>query len=114
MVQDLKGLVPESWHCVDCGVDTAPGCLGRAEMEQALRAANSVQDLTFDEQSEVYTVRDAVWAKAGMTLTDGCLCIGCLEHRLGRRLKPKDFKRDDPLNDLACTARLLNRQKRSP
>ena len=25
----------------------------------------------------------------------GCLYVGCLEARLGRRLKPKDFLRDD-------------------
>ena len=24
----------------------------------------------------------------------GCLCVGCLEKQLGRKLKPKDFKRD--------------------
>jgi hypothetical protein len=30
----------------------------------------------------------------------GCLCIRCLEKRLGRQLKPKDFLRDHEFNDL--------------
>jgi len=32
---DLKGLLPESWCCVDCGRNTAPGHATRAEMEFA-------------------------------------------------------------------------------
>jgi hypothetical protein len=28
----------------------------------------------------------------------GCLCVGCLEKRLGRRLRPKDFERDHGFN----------------
>ena len=38
-------------------------------------------------------VHDAVWAAAGMpTATpSGFLCVGCLERRLGRRLRPDDF-----------------------
>jgi hypothetical protein len=23
-------IIPESWHCIDCGVNTAPGLLNRA------------------------------------------------------------------------------------
>jgi hypothetical protein len=34
----LKGLVPESWHCIDCGFDTAPGFLDQVAMERALEA----------------------------------------------------------------------------
>jgi hypothetical protein len=37
-LDDLKGLVPESWCCVDCGVNTAPGLLNRTEMEKAIAA----------------------------------------------------------------------------
>jgi hypothetical protein len=40
---------------------------------------------------------------------EGCLCIGCLEKRIGRRLKPKDFT-DHPFNQLPGTPRLLNRR----
>jgi hypothetical protein len=61
--------------------------------------------------SEVYTVRDAIWEKAGMEPFGGCLCIGCLEKRLGRRLKPKDFDWNHPFNALPGTPRLLNRRK---
>jgi hypothetical protein len=32
--KDLKGVVPESWCCVDCGVNTASGMMNRAEMEK--------------------------------------------------------------------------------
>jgi hypothetical protein len=40
------------------------------------------------------------------------LCIGCLEKRLGRRLKPKDFQRDHPFNayHMPCTPRLRDRR----
>ena len=37
--------------------------------------------------AEVYTVRPAIWKRAGMEDWGGCLCIGCLEKRIGRRLK---------------------------
>src|SRR5262249_55879031 len=30
---DARGKVPESWCCVDCGVNTAPGSKTRAEVE---------------------------------------------------------------------------------
>jgi hypothetical protein len=49
--------------------------------------------------AEFYMVHDRVWADAGIAADDGCLCIGCLERRLGRRLWPEDFK-DVPLNSL--------------
>jgi hypothetical protein len=66
-----------------------------------------------DHRSEVYTVRDAVWKKAGMEQMGGCLCIGCLEKRLGRKLKPKDFLRGHALNNpiFPGTPRLLRRRK---
>lgn len=41
----------------------------------------------------------------------GFLCIGCLEHRLGRHLKSSDFT-EVPVNEIfhgRKTARLLNR-----
>ena len=42
----------------------------------------------------------------------GCLCIGCLERRIGRKLKPKDFERNHPFNNsgLLCTERLRDRR----
>ena len=31
---DLRGLMPESCACIDCGVNTAPGLVNRAEAEK--------------------------------------------------------------------------------
>ncbi len=55
-------------------------------------------------------VKPAVWKAAGMEAMDGCLCIGCLEKRLGRTLKPKDFPRKHPFNSMPGTDRLLARR----
>jgi hypothetical protein len=109
---DLTGLIPESWCCVDCGVNTAPGCSTRVEMEKQMNAPDYSGSVTqhFDDKSEVYTVRKIIWEKAGMELYGGCLCIGCLESRLGRSLKPKDFQRDDPFGLLPGTRRLMKRR----
>jgi hypothetical protein len=56
---------------------------------------------------------NAVWKAAGMEALGGCLCIGCLEKRLGRRLKPKDFERDHEFNSpqIPGTPRLMKRRK---
>jgi hypothetical protein len=115
---DLRGRAPESWRCIDCDVDTAPGCLARADLERAYKRAyveagmaGSV-DQIIDDQTEVYTVRDSVWKRAGMEPWNGCLCVGCLEKRLGRRLKPKDFNWNDPINQLPGSARLTKRRGR--
>ena len=118
---DFYGM-PESWHCVDCGFDTVPGLTGRSDLEKAAAALgdawrNDTAGISqyVDARSEVYTVRAAVWQKAGMAEDGGCLCIGCLETRLGRRLKPKDFLRNDPFNGdrVPGTARLLKRRGRA-
>jgi hypothetical protein len=60
---------------------------------------------------EVYTVKHEVWKAAGMAPMRGCLCIGCLEKRIGRILTPKDFPKH-ALNILRGTERLLSRQGR--
>ena len=59
-------------------------------------------------------VRSTVWKAAGMEGYGGCLCIGCLEERLGRKLKPKDFMRDHEFNAMPGTERLLNRASGQP
>ena len=52
---------------------------------------------------EWYMVHDRVWAAAGMDTGTiplggrGFLCVGCLEARLGRRLRRRDFI-DAPVN----------------
>ena len=68
-----------------------------------------VAKVTYDDRCEIYTVRDAVWKIAGMEPMGGCLCVGCLEKRLGRRLRPKDFPRRDEFNILPGT-KLIERR----
>jgi hypothetical protein len=108
---DLKGKSPESWFCIDCGVNTAPGCFGRVELERAFDAAGRVKQ-HIDDRSEIYTVHDHVWKAAGMERLGGCVCVGCLEARLGRKLIPDDFPRDRVFNQFPGTPRLLERQGR--
>lgn len=92
---DFKGLVPESWLCVDCGVNTAPSVPNRPDFERAMRLTEAEQvlgkmggqgdpsvNIRITDQCEIYTVRPAVWKAAGMDEMGGCLCIGCLEKRL--------------------------------
>jgi hypothetical protein len=44
-IVDLSGLaVTESWCCVDCGVDTAPGTSNRGEIEEAYKSADYDED----------------------------------------------------------------------
>jgi hypothetical protein len=96
---DLKGITPESWACIDCGINTAPGSPSRVELERRYRTSVAIEKLsgkapelatlTFDERCEVYTVREAVWKAAGMEPMGGCLCVGCLEQRLGRSSEAK-------------------------
>lgn len=82
--------------CDDCGADTAP-CTKRRGCRHAGRW-------------EYYMVEDDVWATAGMPA--GFLCIGCLEARLGRELRPVDFldcllnDPDDPWHTPRLAARL--------
>jgi len=51
---NLEGKVPESWACIDCGINTAPGNLNREQMEQALAADRTNQDVkqTYSELTE--------------------------------------------------------------
>jgi hypothetical protein len=56
--------------CADCGTD----CLPRDPMRG----------------SELFVLRDDVWSVTG--LQDGALCIGCVEARIGRRLRADDFQ----------------------
>ena len=114
------GLVSESHLCIDCGFDTAPGLFDRAESEAIVAKMGKLWDAgyamptqTIDDRSEVYMVRQTVWKAAGMAPWGGCLCIGCLEKRIGRRLSPKDFLRDHPFNQMPGTPRLLDRRGRA-
>jgi hypothetical protein len=108
-----EGAQPESWCCVDCGFNTAPGCLTRAELEEAFANGHYSVPQRYDDKHEIYVVRKTVWEKTGLAAFGGCLCVGCLEARLGRRLRPKDFQRDHPFNLIPVgTPRLLKRRGR--
>lgn len=109
---DLRGKTPESWACIDCGINTAPGMLDRVRMEAAFAADwnNQGVEQTVGNNSEVYMVKPTVWKAAGIEGMGGCLCIGCLEKRIGRSLVPKDFSRHHPFNKTPGTDRLLARR----
>lgn len=88
--------------CADCGIETLP---------------------TDERRAEWYHVHPEVWEQTGLGIDDGCLCIGCLETRLGRTLTRADFT-DAPVNDLGVESfgryawsfrsdRLMNRLGRS-
>jgi hypothetical protein len=104
--------IVESWLCVDCGVNTAPGVPSGPETRLAFALGDEEVDYTFDDQTEVYHVRDKIWEAAGMRPWSGCLCVSCLEQRIGRQLRPKDFARHDARAwaDKPCTDRLLDRR----
>lgn len=68
----------EPYKCLDCQVDTSQ----RTGI------------------SEYYMVLHRLWSS--VVLTSGMLCIGCLEKRLGRKLKPADFL-PCPLNETKRT-----------
>jgi hypothetical protein len=107
---DMRGLTPESWNCIDCGVNTAPGMSNRAQLETAFTIGKSAR-YSFDNQSEVYMVKAKVWKATNTEGMGGCLCIGCLEKRLGRFLRPKDFMRNHPFNSMPGTRRLQARRE---
>jgi hypothetical protein len=88
------------------------GCSTDAEVQAALKnkKRKPVGQMQFSDKSEIYVVRNTVWAKAGAEDWGGCLCVGCLEKRLGRKLRPKDFA-DHPFNDMPGTPRLLERRE---
>ena len=82
-------------------------------MEQALAVDWDDQGVTqtYGELTEIYMVKGPVWEAAGMEPMGGCLCIGCLEKRIGRTLTSKDFLRKHPLNQMPVgTERLLERR----
>jgi hypothetical protein len=59
-------------------------------------------------------VKAKVWAKTGVADMGGCLCIGCLERRIGRELAPKDFMRNHPFNEMPASVRLVARRTGIP
>jgi len=107
----VKDNIVESWLCIDCGVNTAPGVPDGPQTRLDF-ALNGQSEFRHDRNTEVYSVKNALWEQAGMRPWNGCLCIGCLERRIGRQLRPKDFARHDEKvwARMPCTERLLNRR----
>ena len=69
MTTMFRGKTPESWCCVDCGVNTTPGHPNRKELEGLYKLTGKetpVYAATFNDRCEIYTVRDTVWKAAGM------------------------------------------------
>jgi flavoprotein len=57
--QTFRVVVPESWCCIDCGVNTAPGCPTRAEVEQAFDDPKGAASCAQTNTSEmIYAVRE--------------------------------------------------------
>jgi hypothetical protein len=96
------------YRCVDCGDNTFPSRPPPELQEHILRRDGEVT-VPFTAACEVFIVRNFVWKRAGMKPWGGCLCIGCLENRIGRRLKPKDFP-NHVFNTMPGTARLRSRR----
>jgi hypothetical protein len=42
---DLKGATSESWACIDCGINTLPGCPSRVEMERRYKTSAAIKTL---------------------------------------------------------------------
>jgi hypothetical protein len=114
MFADMTGYTSDSHLCIDCGFNTAPGYPTRAELEAKYAGIGRTAEVPacIDSNSEVFLLRHKVWAETGVAEYGGCLCIGCVEKRIGRRLKPKDFLRGHAFNDpdMPGTTRLLQRR----
>ena len=104
----VRGKQPETWLCVDCGLNTAPGMADRKQAELKFTIYGELQS-RYGHDTEVYYLRDEVWKKTGMEPMGGCLCIGCVEKRIGRRLRPRDFAEHE-FNSMPGTPRLLDRR----
>ena len=76
-------------------------------------AATSPWPWTADARYEQFMVYDRVWRKAGMQPDGGFLCVGCLEERLGRKLRRRDFP-SVPMNSLGPEAAHMAWAQRTP
>ena len=105
----MRDNITESWLCLDCRDNTAPGVLDGPTTRRHFVAGKKIKNRAGPD-TEMYMVRNALWLKAGNA--DGCLCVGCLEARLGRKLRPKDFSKDHPFNrkGFPATPRLRDRR----
>lgn len=61
----MKNPPHKGWYCKDCGKNT------------------------FNSDTDYYMLTEELWQKFGVE--NGMLCIICIEHRIGRKLKPEDL-----------------------
>lgn len=108
----IEGGHPASWNCADCGKNTAPGCLNAVDLVLSGARYSSDFEVVFSTETELFQLRDAVWRSAAPEDARLVLCIGCVEKRLGRKLKPKDFQRNSGFENVPGSARLLSRRGR--
>ena len=101
---DTTQLFPFDVRCVDCGMET----------ESSILTDDTVEPVP--GRWEYYWVKEEVWAAAGMPHDlGGALCVGCIEARLGRRLRPRDFdftRSENLYPDSWATPRLVSRRGR--
>lgn len=106
LVRCALGIVGERCNCDECVEDpTRTSCF----------------DCGVDVQDEYYMVRRDLWDKWAKSYDEqqAEICVGCLEHRVGRRLTPFDFTNCsvNVLNWLEpgwASRRLVNRMKGGP
>ena len=112
-IDHSRGGDPRAWR--GCGglltPAAGPGLPNKQAFQiQKLMGKDGSVSMELNDESEVYHLRDAVWKAAGMAPFDGCLCIGCLEKRLGRQLRGTDFDTSHPFNRVPGTPRLMERR----
>ena len=108
----MKGVYPESHNCIDCGYNTAPGCPPR-ELAEFLMNRDGNVPMTYTRDFESLHRSQCRMESGGHGAVGRLSCIPCLERRIERRLRPKDFECGHPLNwsELPCTERLRDRRE---
>jgi hypothetical protein len=111
MAKDEASNDPEGWNCIDCGYNTGPGMPTKGDLERAFKVEGRDKiNAYINADTEAYYVKPSVWRAAKIGEDGGCLCIGCLEKRVGRKLKFRDFP-DHPFNKMPRSARLMERRR---
>jgi hypothetical protein len=94
----------QNYDCADCGIDTSE--LGEYYMVNnelwisAIAPTQYETAMMLRRAIDLLKHTDPAWKLVVMAyqqLTDGMLCVGCLEYRIDRRLQPGDFT-DAPVN----------------
>lgn len=88
--------------------------LGAKAVLEVVNAGRRIKQKV-DKRSEIYCATQTVWRAASIGDHEGCLCVGCLEKRLGRTLNREDFILRHPFNgpQWPRTKRLKDRLERA-